>query len=384
MEKRRGCIDADEVGSTDVHYIVEFCERMCGKGMSRVTESKDIEHDTRVTMLQEARPQEPGTLPQPEVPKEATSVEQLPASGAAAGGDLVETQAPSGNYFLRHWRGELSLGDSFWRGVFLTNLWVGALIQIAASVSDETPSASSVLLTVVLIWSTRIIVFSWQVHGLWLSAIRHRNQTGRGFWAGTAQMLCVIGVTCYLGAFLLSGFPLIAESTRLVAGHDRFGNYSLRLLNNGSEVEISGWITYGLTEDARTMISENPSIRVVELNSAGGRLGEAYRLRDFIKASGLDTYSATHCESACTIAFMGGKNRRVGLDGKLGFHRPAVLIPGLWFEALNAQVAKQKAQFVAAGVSEAFAARALDIPASSIWYPTRAELEEAHVITASP
>ncbi len=51
-------------------------------------------------------------------------------------------------------------------------------------------------------------------------------------------------------------------------------DYTIHLLNGGTEIEIAGGIKYGLAEDFRKILKASGQVRVVHLDSIGGRLGE--------------------------------------------------------------------------------------------------------------
>ena len=64
-----------------------------------------------------------------------------------------------------------------------------------------------------------------------------------------------------------------------------------------------------------------PGVRVVHLDSPGGRVGEGKKLHALIRAHKLDTYVETSCQSACTLAFTAGRERILLKGATLGFHR---------------------------------------------------------------
>jgi hypothetical protein len=179
--------------------------------------------------------------------------------------------------------------------------------------------------------------------------------------------------------FLAKGVPQINALTTLAFGDDPLGKYQIHLLRHGTELEISGPLTFGLTNDVRRILDANTHIKVMHLNSDGGRLAEARHLRDLIRERSLTTYTATRCSSACTIAFLGGHKRLIAAEARLGFHQ--YTFPGMDQKDLQAEYAKDRRSMVAAGVSPAFAKRAFLAPNTEMWYPTPQELLQAGVIT---
>jgi hypothetical protein len=117
---------------------------------------------------------------------------------------------------------------------------------------------------------------------------------------------------------------------------------------------------------------------VIHLNSPGGVVQEAETIRELIRAHGLNTYTDGECDSACTIAYLGGQERFLRKGARLGFHQP-------WTPGLNdAEIAKLCRKYenamVAMGVSTDFARRAMSTPPAAMWRPTPQELLDSHVV----
>jgi hypothetical protein len=115
--------------------------------------------------------------------------------------------------------------------------------------------------------------------------------------------------------------PRLVEYWRIAAGDPEVGRHELRILRGGRELEYAGGITFGVTDEVRRLLDADPEIRVIHLDSLGGRVGEARKLRDLIRQQQLVTYTASEYVSVCTIAFMGGVQRFAAVDAALGFHR---------------------------------------------------------------
>jgi ATP-dependent protease ClpP protease subunit len=64
--------------------------------------------------------------------------------------------------------------------------------------------------------------------------------------------------------------------------------------------------------------------RRVYLNSNGGLIEHGFRLGEFLRSSGAQTYikKGDVCASACAVAFLGGKSRKLESGGKIVFHAP--------------------------------------------------------------
>lgn len=238
------------------------------------------------------------------------------------------------NFVARNWRGEYSLVTSYWGFGFLGNILAGLVPVIAAAVfqSKGGYDPRAIFATMVTIWVGVLGIVTWQLVGVWRSANRHiavRVISGKTSpWAGLAKVAVFLGFLRLVGTFVSAGLPQLTETTRMVFLDDPdIPAYSIRVMRNGTETEITGGFKYGLTDDFVKILNASRQIKVVHLDSVGGRIGEAIKLNSLIRERKLDTYVSANCLSACTVAFAGGR-KRVLLEGaKLGFHAPA--FPGM-------------------------------------------------------
>lgn len=298
-----------------------------------------------------------------------------------------KSPSPAGwNFVARHWRGELPLWISYW----VVNFCVGVVSAAVAAVvvtafrADAGYEPMSIFATFAVLWSAIFAISVWQIVGLWRSANRHigeRAATGlRSPWARLAKFAAIL-MTLNVGVtFARDAVPQLKETTRIAfMGDPDIPAYSLRVMRNGTEAEISGGFKYGLTGDFSRLLKENPGIKVVHLHSGGGRIGEAKKLYSVINENGLTTYVSVDCASACTLAFAGGKERYISVKGSLGFHAPS--FPGMTAENMKGSIAEQSKLFIKADFAPAFVSRALNTPSSTLWRPGGEELLRAKAIT---
>jgi hypothetical protein len=154
--------------------------------------------------------------------------------------------------------------------------------------------------------------------------------------------------------------------------------YSIRVMRNGTEAEITGGIKYGLVDDLKKVLRASRQVRVIHLNSVGGRVGEGEKLFNLIRGGKLNTYVSAKCLSACTLAFSGGVERVLLHGAVLGFHRGSFAGED---EADSPELRGQRKIFTEAGFEAPFIARALATPSSNMWKPSEAELLKSGVIT---
>jgi RDD family len=286
----------------------------------------------------------------------------------------------SQNYFVRHWRGELSLPVSYWvNGAvlgFAGGFAIGFLNAFIYRGSEGRPLLW--LSSLVAIWLGLILLTAWQSVGVWRSA-NHYRQGGNAFWGTAAQVMMVIGVLQVGYRFVSTGAPQIAGMVEIVAGDRRLGPHQFRVVDKGTVLEFSGGITFGVAEEMESFLAAMENVRWVRLNSIGGRILEAQKMSDLVKARGLITVVSKDCLSACTIVFLGGKERWIGPNARLGFHQVAFL--GMTATDRRMSIAREEQRLQRFGLSRDFAERANKAEPGSMWFPEKDELLREHVAT---
>jgi len=289
--------------------------------------------------------------------------------------------APRGNYILRHWRGANSLAWAFWINGVALNL----IVAIVVAVFKAEPSFATVLydpyvaLPVLLAVSVFCIgMQAWQVVGIWRSAVLHKSRGGNRWWAVLASLMAALWCLSTAKQFVDITIPateILFNYVRDSGAEER----SVSVLEGGKEIELTGVISRGATSEVRDAL-DRTGAQILRLNSMGGRFGEAMKLLQLVRERHLVTYSSTGCDSACTIAFLGGKERWLSTSARLGFHRFSGAPEG----ALESVVEDQfTAAYEDLGLPPAFIERMLATPADDMWYPTIDELLAANLITGT-
>jgi hypothetical protein len=135
---------------------------------------------------------------------------------------------------------------------------------------------------------------------------------------------------------------------------------------------------FGTTEAVIKFLDAAPAVQIIHLNSQGGRMNEAYQLYKTIKERNLSTYTSADCVSACSLAFLAGRERYLGESGRIGFHSTSIgELSGEVAKELNDEV-RQTLQ--THGVPNSFIDHALSTSPRDMWYPSKDELLEAKVI----
>ncbi len=162
---------------------------------------------------------------------------------------------------------------------------------------------------------------------------------------------------------------------------DEFGTpFQMRLVADRTILEVYGSFSPALAPDFETVIAQERDLRVVRLESPGGNVGAAVRVAAAIRKRGLATYVGNRCASACTLAFLGGRQRWVAPDARVGFHQ-AHSEKGGASEPGNRAL---RQAYESVGMPQDFIAHVLATPPTEIWVPSQAELRAMHVTTADP
>ncbi len=211
------------------------------------------------------------------------------------------------------------------------------------------------LISLFMVWLSIVALAVWQVVGIWRSAT-HYQQNGKRFWGGAAKALMVLGVLQVGASFFTVATPQIAGIFEIVTGDSRVGPHQFRILASGEMLEFSGGITFGVAKEMEGFLNAMANVKTVRLNSAGGRLLEAQKMSELIKARRLSTLVEKDCLSACTVVFLGGTDRAIMPNARLGFHQPA--FRGMTASDRSIAIATEERRLQGFGLSRAFAERA--------------------------
>ncbi len=156
--------------------------------------------------------------------------------------------------------------------------------------------------------------------------------------------------------------------------------YRILSYRDGAEIEIIGTLTGGVAAALGRTLKTTPQAKVVHLNSFGGLSFEGLRLFELIRSRGLVTYTSGWCYSACTTAFLGGRERWIARGARLGFHKPARAGAGpddvSWVLGVEGALLDSYVDIPAD-----FVRKAQSIPHETMWYPSIDELRRANVVT---
>jgi hypothetical protein len=289
--------------------------------------------------------------------------------------------ASRSGYFMRHWRGQMSLGRSYWVNSFLLgNLAPVVLLVTLGSIEGDNETslragAALSLLGVLLLALLNV----WSAVGVLRSASNHPERGGRLLWAVVAFLLVASSL---LGVFFqltrkhsLDGY---ADLARIALGHDPVPMLSVTVSPDGLSVLLSGPMGSGSADQFRRVMDSAWQATTVRLDSPGGRVFEGLALAREVAHRQLDTFAEGECSSACTLVLLAGHERLVTRDPHIGFHRASQPGPQGSDRAASRHLARIYRE---AGVNERFIAAIMATPSTSIWYPTLDQLMDNSIAT---
>ncbi len=312
-------------------------------------------------------------------------VAYLPSSEQKSLNEIPEAiernPSPKISYIRKHWRGELLLSVSFWINVFLLNIVIWLLDALLANngiIENPVILARAAIIFGAFVF---LIVYPWQIIGLWRSCKRHIEIYGKYFWARTAQVLVVLGIIATLGS-LDSYWPIYKGCFRMAFVKDNdFGNCTLTLEKNNTLIHLQGGLNLGVSKEVSKILKRNPGIEGIILDSIGGRIYEGRKLAKLISAYGLDTYSLKGCYSAAAVAFIAGERRFLGMGANLAYHQYKAGHEGLdSFVDMKEEQAKDLLIFRRQGIKSEFLDKLFNASSDDFWYPTVDEMLDAGVI----
>nr|WP_244573340.1 hypothetical protein [Methylorubrum populi] len=153
----------------------------------------------------------------------------------------------------------------------------------------------------------------------------------------------------------------------------------IRLGPEGRDIRLSGELTEGAAERLARLLDAHRRVERIHLTSEGGLVDEGAAIGALIAERGLVTYVPDYCVSACTLAFVRGRERLVRADARLGFHAPYETDPAGVEIAVDS--APERAAYLAAGIRADFVDAALKVRPDDLMIPDTDTLVKAGVAT---
>lgn len=326
------------------------------------------------------------TIPRPDAPPSSADPtwvppplpysSPVPPSLGAEAVPVAVAMRKASNYFVRHWRGELPLWLTYWINTFAVSVVLALMVGLLVELDMSLKALSALCLT---IFAVSLIMLIWQATGLCRCLLRRHGSgasptyTVLGWFAFV--VMCIVSISTAVTTII----PQSREYLEIVAGDKDMPEMRLLLLPSGKEVEISGGLRAGCAQEFREFIERTPSIKVVHVNSIGGRISEGLEIAKIVADREMTTYVSNSCASAATLIFLSGRERFVNEEAKVGFH--AGYFPGVDKETIDVKSGVMADHMKSAGVSADFITKALGTSHDQMWYPTLQEMLDAGVVT---
>jgi hypothetical protein len=279
------------------------------------------------------------------------------------------------SWFVRHWRGELSLARAYWVDTVGINWLMRILLFAIPAFADRLPLLAAPAL-IAGFWSALTGLLVWQTTGVMRSAFRYEKEYGKILYPVLACLsllfLCANGIF----GFVTLGVPQLSEALKIIRGDPQWPDPVITVLHGSREIEFSGIIKLHSAAKLDEALNQHPDVTVLHLDTPGGREREAVDMADVVRSHHLSTYVDQVCASAGTVVFVAGKERILLNGARLGFHSASIAgVPDPGTNRL------QLIALAAVGADAAFSARVAGTLPDSVWYPDNDELIKQGIVT---
>ena len=202
-----------------------------------------------------------------------------------------------------------------------------------------------------------------------------------------------------LSFLLLSTTSLLGQSRYTIDGD----TLTLDMTIKEPGYEFDGALDEYDETEVISYLFDNPQIKTLRVTGPGGYLPTASAIAEYLIRHDINTEAVGECNSACAQIFLGGKTRTLGQGAKLGFHRPHLVkerekqfyeenhVKKGWkdrfdygidtYDLAMLHMVKSIEYMLSRGVDIDFILKRYSTSSYDIWYPSKAELLEAGVLT---
>ena len=305
--------------------------------------------------------------------RNAPVIPQLPA-----GAPVPQYTGPLA-FFRQHYNGDYSLARSYWVNTLLVSLFAPVVGIMLLPWLDENFPARYGSTGLLFITTLGVLAWFWAVAGTWASANKHVQRGGKSGWATAAKFMIALGVLRTFGD-VGNMMPTLQEHIRVAGGAQPGPSTTLELRADGRSILLSGGINNGSAEQLDKALQLAPSVTTVVFSSRGGWVREGQMLADVIRKRGLNTYVEGYCASACTIAFLAGRERAAAPAARIGFHASRS-VGSTDARPSSEETAQLRTLYREAGLPDSFVRQVIDTPHDKMWRPSHEVLLSAGVLT---
>lgn len=283
------------------------------------------------------------------------------------------------NPFSFHWHGQFSLAVSFWVIGILSTVIIIFLNRLLShsKILGSFYSTKVLVITELLHISFIFALIIWKLRGIWVSASLHNNRGGNKVWAIITKSIVAFWIMILMITFFHTSIPGIKANIAVLTGTNQMAKATLELIDE-EQLILYGDIGDGTARELESLLKIRPKVWLIHLESGGGLIYESLLISKIIKERGLDTYSASGCDSACTIVFLAGKSRYLNDGAQLGFHSAS--LDGKSGSKVQIFNSEMKKYYLDQGLPNYFVKQIIMTDSEDMWYPTYEELLDAKVI----
>lgn len=192
------------------------------------------------------------------------------------------------------------------------------------------------------------------------------------------------------------------ETIENSAGKFRLDGASLYYDSDAAVGDALNEMTGDDVDKLLALLTNNPEVDTLILNSGGGWIWAGAEMGRIVLDFGLNTHVDGECSSSCVTAFLGGQSRTMARGSKIGFHQNSWSAEGMqayykrWYgdddgwetpfqfsewvyQDVQSDTYEQLNYMIDRGVDAGFAVQTKG-SIRDMWYPSRAELEQAGVL----
>lgn len=279
-------------------------------------------------------------------------------------------------YASAHWHGELPPGTSLWLNWALpAALAAVVLAALTAWMTVDGAQLRLAGLAFALGWPAALALDLWGAVGAWRSAARTKLRQAprkRALASLAVRAAVLLGLAATATLAVLQHGRQWVQALQFVAGVDPAGHATLQPMAEGQRLRLQGHIGIGDAERLLQALASPPPLRVLELDSSGGRYAEAKRLAAGLRGQGWTTRVSGDCRNACVLVLLAGQRRQLMPGGRPGFNRAGTehaspLVRWLARRRLALLLAD-------AGLLPIFVLKAMSMPSTLVWQPGPDEL----------
>lgn len=240
-------------------------------------------------------------------------------------------------YVGKHWRGELSLAQSYWVNGLLLSFLAGVGATLLEGPLSEQRLYDAVAFGLGLIAALSVVTV-WQFVGIWRSATNTSSRTGRVLWPRVAKFLVVVGT-------LSAAANIVTAATDSLKALAALEDETLAAYTVERRGETDLILTGALNDDSVDEVLhalEDPAIRILRVNSHGGLIAPAIRLAEHIRDDEVMVMAEGQCVSACVMLLAASPYAAIWPGTEVTFHRAEPVA-----EFTNPDVRRQSAAFLA-------------------------------------